>query len=71
MRFKFALGITFSFLTFFTACGGTSDGSNLEVPENMPPACREIDFVEQPDMRELCGVRTVHFKSYRNIAKER
>ena len=71
MRFKFALGITFSFLTFFAACGGPSDGSNLEVPENMPPACREIDFVEQPDMRELCGVRTVHFKSYRNIAKER
>ncbi len=58
-------------LFFLAACGGTSDGSNLEMPDDMPPACREIDFVEQPDMRELCGVRTVRFKSYRNIPKER
>ncbi len=41
------------------------------MPENMPPACRDIDFVAQPDMRELCGVRVVRFKSYRNIPKER
>ncbi|MBP5247919.1 MAG: hypothetical protein J6Z31_08705 [Fibrobacter sp.] len=71
MNFKIALGFCCAFMSFFTACGGTSDGSNLELPDNLPPACREIDFVEQPDMRELCGVRTVHFKSYRNIPKER
>lgn len=71
MKFRIIplFGCLFPF--FFNACGGTSDGSNLEMPENMPPACREIDFVEQPDMRELCGVRTVRFKSYRNIPKER
>ena len=71
MNFKIALGFCCVWMTLFTACGGTSDGSNLELPDNMPPACREIDFVEQPDMRELCGVRTVRFKSYRNIPKER
>ena len=71
MNFKIALGFCCLFLCLLNACGGTSDGSNLEMPDNMPPVCREIDFVEQPDMKELCGVRTVRFRSYRNIAKER
>lgn len=58
-------------LSLFTACAGSSDGRDLAMPDDMPPACREIDFVAQPDMRELCGVRSVRFKSYRNIPKER
>lgn len=60
-----------SALFFLSSCGGTSDGKDLAMPEDMPPACRDIDFVAQPDMRELCGVRVVRFKSYRNIPKER
>lgn len=63
--------LLFFALPILSSCGGTSDGDNLAMPENMPPACRDIDFVAQPDMRELCGVRVVRFKSYRNIPKER
>ncbi len=71
MKLRVASFLLSSALCFLCSCGGTSEGGNLEMPENMPPACREIDFVAQPDMRELCGVRTVRFKSYRNIPKER
>lgn len=58
-------------LFLFAGCGGTAKGENLEIPTNMPPACREINFAEQPDMRELCGVRVVHFQSYKNIPQQR
>jgi len=37
----------------------------------MPPICRDIDFVAQPDMREMCGVRVRHSKAYRNIPQQR
>jgi hypothetical protein len=37
----------------------------------MPPICRDIDFVAQPDMREMCGVRSVRYKAYRNIPQQR
>ncbi len=71
MRFSVLSVFLSSILCTLCSCGGTSDGNDLALPENMPPACREIDFVAQPDMRELCGVRVVRFKSYRNIPKER
>lgn len=71
MRFSVLSVLLSSILCTLCSCGGTSDGNDLAMPENMPPACREIDFVAQPDMRELCGVRVVRFKSYRNIPKER
>ncbi len=71
MRFSVLSVLLGSILCTLCSCGGTSDGNDLAMPENMPPACREIDFVAQPDMRELCGVRVVRFKSYRNIPKER
>jgi hypothetical protein len=50
-------------IPFLSGCGGTSHGENLEVPTDMPPICRDIDFVTQPDMREVCGVRVVRYKS--------
>lgn len=71
MRFSALPVLLSSALFILCSCGGTSDGKDLAMPENMPPACRDIDFVAQPDMRELCGVRVVRFKSYRNIPKER
>ncbi len=71
MRFSVLSVLLSSILCTLCSCGSTSDGDDLAMPENMPPACREIDFVAQPDMRELCGVRVVRFKSYRNIPKER
>ena len=55
-----------------SACAGSNNsGDNLEVPTNMPPICRDIDFVEQPDMREMCGVRTVKTFAYKNIPQQR
>jgi len=60
-----------SFATLLTGCAGSSGSENLEVPTNMPPICRDIDFVEQPDMREMCGVRTVRSKAYKNVPKQR
>lgn len=43
----------------------------MEIPTNMPPICRDIDFVAQPDMREMCGVRVSHSKAYKNIPQQR
>lgn len=60
-----------SFATLLTGCAGSGNGENLEVPTNLPPICRDIDFVEQPDMREMCGVRTVRSKAYKNIPQQR
>ena len=57
---------------FLSACAGSNNaGESLDVPTNMPPICRDIDFVEQPDMREMCGVRTVHTLAYKNIPQQR
>lgn len=56
--------------TMLTSCAGTSD-DQLEIPTNMPPICRDIDFVANPDMREMCGVRKAHYKAYKNIPMQR
>ena len=40
-------------LTLFAGCAGSSNGDELEVPTNLPPICRDIDFVANPDMREM------------------
>lgn len=64
----FALAIAGSLLA---GCAGSSDDVNLDVPTNLPPICRDIDFVAQPDMREMCGVRTVRSKAYKNIPQQR
>ena len=58
-------------LTFFSGCAGSSNGDDLEVPTNLPPICRDIDFVANPDMREMCGVRKAHNKAYKNIPQQR
>lgn len=71
MKSLFSFFITFSSVLFFIGCAGSNDGSNLEVPTDMPPICRDIDFVAQPDMREMCGVRSVRYKAYRNIPQQR
>jgi hypothetical protein len=52
-------------------CAGSSNGDDLEVPTDLPPICRDIDFVANPDMREMCGVRRVHNKAYKNIPQQR
>lgn len=58
-------------LTLLSGCAGSSNGEDLEVPTNLPPICRDIDFVSQPDMREMCGVRKVHNRAYKNIPQQR
>ena len=70
MKMRLFTLIGFSSFVFLTGCGGTSQ-EKLEVPTNMPPACRDIDFIAQPEMREMCGVRTVHFQAYKNIPQQR
>ena len=69
----FAIKLTaiFASLTFFSGCAGSSNGDDLEVPTNLPPICRDIDFVANPDMREMCGVRKAHNKAYKNIPQQR
>ncbi len=52
-------------------CAGSSNGDDLEVPTDLPPICRDIDFVANPDMREMCGVRRIHNKAYKNIPQQR
>ena len=63
--------IGLSGIILLMGCGGTSKGENLEVPTDLPPICRDIDFVTQPDMREVCGVREVRYKAYKNIPQQR
>lgn len=53
-----------------SGCAGSSE-ETLEVPTNLPPICRDIDFSANPDMREVCGVRKVHNKAYKNIPQQR
>lgn len=57
-------------LSLFTGCAGSGD-EQLEIPTNLPPICRDIDFSSNPDMREVCGVRKAHNKAYKNIPQQR
>lgn len=58
-------------LALLSGCAGSSNGEDLEIPTNLPPICRDIDFVANPDMREMCGVRRAHNKAYKNIPQQR
>lgn len=67
----FVLFIAIS-LFFLTSCGSTGgDKETIVVPENLPEICKGIDFNDQPDMREVCGVRVVRYKQYKNVPKVR
>ena len=57
-------------LSMLTGCAGSGD-EQLEIPTNLPPICRDIDFSANPDMREVCGVRKAHNKAYKNIPQQR
>lgn len=48
-----------------------ASSEKLEIPAELPEICRGIDFVSQPDMREVCGVRPLRFQSYKNIPQQR
>ena len=71
MKSSILLFSGFAIATLLSACAGSNSGENLDVPTNLPPICRDIDFVEQPDMREMCGVRTVRTMAYKNIPQQR
>lgn len=60
----------FMALSLLSGCAGTSEDT-YEVPTDLPPICRDIDFSSNPDMREVCGVRKVHNKAYKNIPQQR
>lgn len=63
--------LSFCSLACLAGCAGSSNGDDLEVPTNLPPICQGIDFVAEPDMRDLCGVRRVRYKAYINIPQQR
>lgn len=73
MKTKFVLFFGLALTSLLAGCAGSSNISadNLEVPTNLPPICRDIDFVAQPDMRDMCGVRVNHSKGYKNIPQQR
>lgn len=74
MKTKLLLASSLVFLSFLAGCAGSKASvgpENLEIPTNLPPICRDIDFVAQPDMREMCGVRVSHSKAYKNIPQQR
>jgi hypothetical protein len=59
--------------TILLSCGSTAGDTKEElvIPENLPDICRGIDFRRQPDMREVCGVRSVRYKAYQNVPRIR
>ncbi|MFC1586080.1 hypothetical protein ACFL5V_11070 [Fibrobacterota bacterium] len=60
-------------LLFLFHCGGTSQsgGDTLEVPVDLPEICHGIDFNLNVEMREVCGVKTRKYLSYKNIPQYR
>ena len=75
MKNKILLSSCFIAFSFLAGCAGSSsqNGEDLEIPTDLPPICRDIDFVANPDMREVCGVRTAsrHNIAYKNIPQQR
>jgi hypothetical protein len=50
-------------------CGGTK--TQLEIPDDMPPVCRGVDFNLNIEMREMCGVKVRKYRSYKNVSQYR
>ncbi len=74
MKKKILLPICVLAISTLVGCGGSSQkGDELEIPTDLPPICRDIDFNADPDMREVCGVRKAssHNIAYRNIPQQR
>ncbi len=72
MKSKIVLVSCLALASLLAGCAASAVSSDdLIVPTNMPPICRDIDFVAQPDMRDMCGVRVSHSKGYKNIPQQR
>ena len=74
MNKKYLLSSCILAISLLAGCGGSSQkAEELDVPTDLPPICRDIDFVANPDMREVCGVRTAsrHNIAYKNIPQQR
>ena len=75
MKHKFLLSSCILALSTLIGCAGSSakNGEDLEVPTDLPPICRDIDFNADPEMREVCGVRKAskHNIAYKNIPQQR
>ncbi|NLB64428.1 MAG: hypothetical protein GX801_10055 [Fibrobacter sp.] len=70
MRQTFFSSVSVLVVVFLFSCS-SSKNVVLDVPTDLPEICKGIDFVSQPDMRELCGVRTLRYQAYQNIALQR
>lgn len=62
--------ISIGALALLAGCAGSAN-DELDVPTDLPPICRDIDFSANPDMREVCGVRKSRYKAYKNIPQQR
>ena len=75
MKNNILLSSCFLAISFLAGCAGSSaqKGEELVIPTDLPPICRDIDFVANPDMREVCGVRKAsrHNIAYKNIPQQR
>ena len=75
MNKKYWLSSCILAISLLAGCAGSSaqNGEDLDVPTDLPPICRDIDFVANPDMREVCGVRKAsrHNIAYKNIPQQR
>ncbi len=56
---------------FLIACASTKMEPTLNVPEDLPDICQEIDFQSDVAMRAVCGVELRSYKAYRNIPEQR
>ena len=43
----------------------------MNVPDDMPDICRELDFRRDVEFRKLCGVRSHNYLGYKNIPEHR
>lgn len=75
MKNKILLSSCLIAVSFLAGCAGSSSqkAEELEIPTDLPPICRDIDFVANPDMQEICGVRKAskHNIAYKNIPQQR
>ncbi len=75
MKNKILLSSCLIAVSILAGCAGSSSqkAEELEIPTDLPPICRDIDFVANPDMREICGVRKAskHNIAYKNIPQQR
>jgi len=50
-------------IALLCGCSSGKKKGTYVIPDNMPEVCRGINFDEDPDMMDICGVKTKVFRS--------